>query len=211
MKNYSVTIIIALSTILASCNKQSEKLKDKEIELLKKELELKEKEDSISKIVPLIETSKEKEINNDSHQNENELIYLKNLGGKYAHEENLFETGILDRRLKHLLKNDYSLFKDNCVTQGQIEILNYSKFYLSCAQPHSFGFEETFIFVDIYLNLITVAILTEGKVKIFTENRTTNKLNDAKLYTWLNDKIDPFEGIEFSKTKENFHEFKKKL
>lgn len=190
MKN--ILKLIPVFLLIISCKDNDNKNLEKENELLKKEIQLQKKEDSLNKITSKVVSENERQKNIKSTESENiynsKYGYIKNYKGKYPHDLNLFEKGVLKTQLINLLgKEKYNVFLQNMSVQIPIEIINDEYTFITGGAPHSFGYDVACIEIDFVNDKISVGILTEGKdVFYFTEKENkSQKQTEGKLNSWL--------------------------
>lgn len=111
--------------------------------------------------------------NETSKDQINNISFIKTFHGKYPSQIKLFNNKGLKRRLKELLKKRYSLLVQKWAVETPIEIKNNIFSAWGC-QEHNCSNTNFIIVVDFSKNVIYVGIREEEKVKIYSEDGSSN-------------------------------------
>jgi len=114
-------------------------------------------------------------------QSKQSLNHLQKLRGQYPIEVNLFKDKILNKRMKSLLKDRFFFLKNNWTVETPIEIRNNMFSAWGC-QQHNCSNTNFIIVVDFTKNVVYVGIREEEKIKIFSEDGTSNE----QVLKWAN-------------------------
>lgn len=121
--------------------------------------------------------TKEKEINS--------LNYIITKADQYPYDVNLFKEGELKKRLLTLLgKANFKKFIEYSQVQTPIKIINNKFSLIEGGAAHSFGIYEAVVLIDFELDKITVGLLDNIKVKIFSEVSTNPNSFNPEFYDW---------------------------
>jgi len=108
-------------------------------------------------------------------QSKKSLNHLQKLRGQYPIEVNLFKDKILNKRVKSLLKDRFFFLKNNWAVETPIEIKNNTFSAWGC-QQHNCSNTNFIIVVDFTKNVVYVGIREEEKIKIYSEDGTSNTI-----------------------------------
>lgn len=123
-------------------------------------------------IETIFQKDEEKKVQNEeniSQERNTELDYIKSYNGKYASDVKFLESENLKSRLVTLLGEDYyKKLLYNTEVGGGINISNNVAFF-SGGMAHSFGWDEGAISINLETSKITVGLLDNQQLLIFSE------------------------------------------
>ena len=109
------------------------------------------------------------------------LSYLKKYNGQYPQKTKLLGNNPLTKRLKMLMKSRYNYLVKTWAVETPIEIKNNMFSAWGC-QQHNCSNTNFIIVVDFIKNVVYVGIREEEKIKIYSEDGTSNK----QVLKWSN-------------------------
>ncbi len=98
------------------------------------------------------------------------LQFLKQLNGKYAYREKLFDNAGIKKRLEKLLGGQYEYFiKSIWQVETPMKVEN-DFFYAWAMQAHSGGDPSATLLADIHTNMLYVEIIKGGHTTTYAED-----------------------------------------
>jgi hypothetical protein len=129
------------------------------------------KEDKINGLERSI-VEKDSVIHSLEKQIQNDLSFLRRMNGKYPYEVKLLDIPALELRLRNLLGNRFTFFKDKWATQTPIQVIG-NKFISTACEAHNCNNTNFIIVVDFEKNILYAGIREELKVKTYSEDGST--------------------------------------
>jgi len=101
--------------------------------------------------------------------NESDLSFMKNAGGKYPHEIKLFENEAFNSRLKNLLADDYQIFVDWWAVEEPIKEIRPGIYWAEACKAHECAFIDFALYIDTREDYIVAGMNTDRGVELYTE------------------------------------------
>ena len=159
-----ITLFMLTGFIAVSCN-QSDKTAVKEKE---------PKKDTVINNDTVIKTDQ------TNQATEGELDFLRNYAGKYPNDVKLLDNSVLRPRLEKLLGGRFAFVKETWAVESPMEMRN-DMFIASACQAHNCGFTDFIIVADLAKNILYAGVREEEKVKVYSEDGSSN----AEVDKWV--------------------------
>jgi hypothetical protein len=148
-KLYLITAFISMIVFMLACSVETEKADSGHTGFASKLL--KAEEDSVNS------------------EEQTDLSFMNNAGGKYPHEINLFKNKAFSSRLQKLLKDDYELFVEWWAVEEPIKEIRPGIYWAEACKAHECAFIDFALYLDVNENYIVAGMNTDVGVEVFSE------------------------------------------
>lgn len=106
-------------------------------------------------------------------QGQNDFSHFKSFAGDYKSYD-ILEDKMLKPILKKILGKEYQHFVSNLDVVGSVDLISGS-IVLQGNADHAGGEEMALLDVNLYTGIITAAILSKGKIDVYTDRKNYKK------------------------------------